>query len=133
MSADLDQTTRDLVAGPNFAHVSVTRPDGSILTAVAWVDLEGDKLVVSTVRGRGWPSQLERNGTATISIHNQENPYSYTAIETRLVETRKGEDNAVILKRLCQKYMGTDELPGAEPGEDRAAYVLEPIRVNTMG
>jgi hypothetical protein len=39
----LDDTTRQLVDGKNFATIATLNPDGSPQTSVIWVGLDGDQ------------------------------------------------------------------------------------------
>jgi PPOX class probable F420-dependent enzyme len=129
MSDTLTGPARDLVAGKNFAHLSVPRRDGSIQSAVVWIDVTGDgNLVVNSAEGRGWPANLRRAGRATVSVHDQENPYEFVSIAARLVgDTHEGADETI--DALARKYLGVDRYPGHGDGEQRVTFILAPERV----
>jgi PPOX class probable F420-dependent enzyme len=134
MSVPLDDLARDLLKAKNYAHVSVVRRDGTVQTAVVWVDVdEHDHVIVNSATGRGWPNNLRRTGAATVSVHSEESGYAYTSIETRLLEARTSDGQAVI-DALSRKYTGEDYPAGYDaPGSERITLVLEPVRVTSYG
>ena len=132
MSETLNGSVRALVEGKNFAHLSVLRKDGTIQSAVVWVHTDGDDLVINSAEGRGWPANLRRTGQATISIHNQENPYEFASIACKLTgDTHEGADD--VIDALAKKYMDADSYPFRQEGEQRVTFTLTPGRVTHYG
>ena len=67
-----------------------------------------------------------------VTVVNHENPYEYAVIRGRLAEdTHEGADENI--DALAKKYLGKDEYPFRQPGEQRVIYKIEPTSVNTMG
>jgi len=133
MAAPLEAPARALIEGKNFAHVSVLRKDGTIHNVVVWVLLDGTgNVLMNSAEGRDWPAHLRRAGGATISIHNQENPYEFVSITGTLAEDRHEGADADI-DALAKKYLGVDSYPYRSDGEQRVTFTLAPMRVAYHG
>ncbi len=127
MSSLNDAAVRNLLEPPNYAVVSTVNADGSILSAVVWVSLEDGEVAVNSAVGRRWPTNLERDPHITILVYPADNPYDYVEIEG----TARGstDDADAHINRLAKKYIGQDEYPFRQPGEQRIKYVVTPTRV----
>jgi len=77
---------RELIEAPNFCHVAVLAQDGTIQTVVVWIDLDGDGIVINSAEGRSWPANLRREGTATLTVMNLDDPEEFVTVVARLVE-----------------------------------------------
>jgi len=129
MSATIDGRAEELLKGKNFANVATLRRDGSVQVAPVWVDLQDGKAVVNSAKGRAWPRNLEREPRVTVSVQNSENPYEYVEIRGRVVEqTTDGADEHI--DSLAKKYLGKDEYPYRQPGEQRVIIRIEPEHVH---
>jgi PPOX class probable F420-dependent enzyme len=133
MASKLEGRAREIVDGKNFAHLSVTRPDGTIQTVVIWADTDDDgRIRVNSAEGRKWPDNLRRAGQATISVADSGNPYEYVSVAGRLAEdTHEGADDHI--DALAKKYMDADSYPFRQEGEQRVTFVIEPERVTLAG
>jgi PPOX class probable F420-dependent enzyme len=127
----MDERARRLVEGKNFANVSTLRADGSIHSVFVWVDLEGDRVVLNSARGRAWPRNLERDPRVTILVADREDPYTYVQIRGRVVEidTETARDH---IDQLSFKYHGY-AFRGSSPGEVRVKFYVEPDQVIVAG
>lgn len=128
MRTTLDDRDRELLAAPNFVTVSTLRPDGSIQAAPIWVDVDGDTVVLNTAEGRAWPENLRREGHATLTVQNLENPYEYVTISGHVsADTTDGADEHI--DQMAKKYLGQDTYPYRQPGEQRVIFRITPDRV----
>jgi PPOX class probable F420-dependent enzyme len=125
-----DPGVRELIEQPNCGVISTANADGSILSAVVWVDLADGVLAVNSAIGRVWPSNLERDARATVVVFNPSNPYEYVEIRGTAEGTTDGADDHI--DRLAQKYLGQDTYPYRQPGEQRIKFVITPDRVRHM-
>jgi hypothetical protein len=100
---------------------------------VVWVDVDDDHVVLNTAEGRKWPERVRRNPDAvTVAVVNHESPYEYVTIKGRLVdESHEGADENI--DKLAKKYLGQDEYPFRQPGEQRVMFRIEPERVIHQG
>jgi PPOX class probable F420-dependent enzyme len=132
MSATIEGRAEELLRGKNFAHVGTLRADGSVQVAPTWVDVQDGRPVLNTAEGRAWPRNLERDPRITLEVQNIENPYEYVEIRGRVAErTHEGADEHI--DQLAKKYLGVDEYPMRQPGEQRLIIRVEPDYVKVMG
>ena len=79
-----------------------------------------------------WQSNLERDPRITLTVQNLENPYEYVTIRGRVTEmTHDGADAHI--DAMAKKYMGVDEYPLRQPGEERLIVRVEPDVVKHWG
>ncbi|GAA4981627.1 PPOX class F420-dependent oxidoreductase [Kineococcus glutinatus] len=126
-----DPAVRALLDAPNHAVLSTTGADGSVHSAVVWVDVEDGKLAVNSAVGRRWPTDLERDPRTTLVVVDEENPYHY--VEIRGTATSRLEGADAHIDRLAKKYLGADRYPGHSDAETRITYLVEPRRVRVWG
>src|SRR3954464_5629686 len=128
-STKLDGAARAIVADKNYAHLSVPREDGTILSVVIWSDVDEDgNILVNSAEGRAWPRLLRKAGRATLSWANTNNPYEFVSVTAKLVDdTHDGADAHI--DALAKKYMGVDTYPGHSDSETRVKFTLAPERV----
>ena len=133
MAQKLEGRAKQLLQDKNFAHLAVTRDDGTIQTSVVWVDADDEgRVIVNTAEGRDWPRSLRRDGRATISVHNNDNPYEYVSIVASIDEdTHEGADD--VIDALAKKYLDADSYPGRTVGEQRITFKLAPEKVLLKG
>jgi PPOX class probable F420-dependent enzyme len=128
MSKAIEGRAEELLKGKNFCNVATLRTDGSVQVAPVWVDIQDGLAVVNSAEGRAWPRNLERDPRVTLSIQNAENPYEYVEIRGRVAErTHEGADQHI--DSLAKKYLGVDEYPYRQPGEQRVIIRVEPDHV----
>ena len=132
MSTRIEGRAEELLRGKNFAHVATLRADGSVQVSPTWVDVQDGLPVVNTAEGRAWPRNLERDPRITLEVQNMENPYEYVEIRGRVAErTHDGADAHI--DALAKKYLGVDQYPYRQPGEQRVVIRVEPEYVKVMG
>jgi PPOX class probable F420-dependent enzyme len=122
-----DQDVQRLLDAPNIAVISTHNPDDSILSAVVWQSVENGHVAVNSAKGRQWPANLERDPSVTLVVLDPENPYSYVQVRGRAEGTTEGADEHI--DTLAKKYLGQDEYPFRQPGEQRVKFVIQPERV----
>ena len=132
MSERIEGRAEELLKAKNFCHVSTLRKDGSVHTAPVWVDVQDGQAVLNTAEGRAWPRNLERDPRVTLTVQNLENPYEYLEVRGRVAErTHAGADEHI--DALAKKYMGVEEYPLRQPGEQRVILRVEPEHVHVHG
>ena len=127
MATLYDQGIRELLEQPNYAVLSSLNADGSLHSAVVWIGAENGKVAVNSAIGRKWPSNLERDPRVTVLVQEAGNPYNYLEIRGTAMATTEGADEHI--NGLTKKYIGQDEYPFRQPGEERIKFVIEPQHV----
>jgi PPOX class probable F420-dependent enzyme len=132
MSTSIEGRAEELMKAKNFCHVSTLRRDGSVQCVPVWVDVQNGRPVLNTAEGRAWPRNLERDPRVTLTVQNLENPYEYVEVRGRVAErTHEGADEHI--DAMAKKYMGVDEYPLRQPGEQRVIIRVDPEHVHAFG
>jgi PPOX class probable F420-dependent enzyme len=132
--ATLDEPgVRELLAQPNYAVISTLNANGSIHSTVVWISAEDGAAAVNSAVGRLWPTNLERDPRVTVLVFESGNPYHFLEIRGTAEGSIEGADEHI--NRLTKKYIGQDEYPNRQPGEQRIKFVIKPdhIRHVKMG
>jgi PPOX class probable F420-dependent enzyme len=128
MATKLDEKAVRLLKGKNFANVATLRKDGSPQVSPICVDFDGTHVILNSEEKRAKVKNLKRDPRVSISVFDQDNPYSYVQIQGRVVEiTPNGGFEGI--DKMAQKYMGQDKYPGNSPGDVRVVIKIEPEKV----
>jgi PPOX class probable F420-dependent enzyme len=125
----LSDRDRRIMEGPNFASVATVMPDGSPHVSTIWIDLDGDDVVFNTSEGRVKIANLRRDPRVAISVFDQNDPYEQVVVHGTVVDlTHDGAREHI--DRLAKKYLGLDEYPWLEPGEQRVIVRVRPDHIS---
>lgn len=128
----IPESFRDILEKKSFVHLATLMPDGSPQVSPVWVELEGDRIVVNSAKGRVKDRNIRADPRVALSATDPDNPYRSLMIRGRVVEiTEDGADAHI--DKLAKKYLDVDEYPFRRPGEIRVKYYIEPEHVATMG
>jgi PPOX class probable F420-dependent enzyme len=105
MPIALSDDIKQLVSGPNFAHLASLMSDGSPQVAPVWVDLERDTILIGTGEGSLKAKNTRRDARVALSVIAMDNPYREAQIRGRVVE-RRPDANFRIMDRISHKYTG---------------------------
>ena len=122
-----DQPVQELLEQPNHAVISTFNQDGSVHNTVVWISAEDGTVAVNSAIGRKWPTNLERDPRVNVLVYEQGNPYNYVEIRGSASATRQGADDHI--NALTKKYIGQDEYPFRQPGEQRIKFVIQPDHI----
>jgi PPOX class probable F420-dependent enzyme len=127
--ATIEGRAAELMGGKNYAVISTLREDGSIHSAVIWVDVEDGKAAVNSAVGRAWPNNLERDPHATVLVYDQQNPYEYVEVRGKVGPADTSQEADDHIDRLAKKYLDADTYPFRTESEQRVKYVIDADRV----
>jgi len=130
VSVEMPDALKEILDGPNFAHLTTLDPDGMPQASVLWVMRDGEKIVVNTAEGRRKWRNLKRDPRVAISISPEDAPYKNFSIQGNVVEMRTS-DGWEVIDRLALKFRGK-EYPRPE-GMVRVTVVIEPTRIAEFG
>lgn len=119
----------ELLSGKNHAVISTLREDGSIHSAVVWVNVEDGKAAVNSAVGRVWPTNLERDPRTTVLVYDQENPFEYVEIRGRVGAGDTSQEADDHIDRLAKQYLDADSYPFRKDSEQRVRYVIDAEKV----
>jgi hypothetical protein len=118
---------------PRYATLATINRDGSPHQIVIWFLVRGDAIVVNSRRGRRWPSNLERDGRASLAVYEAEDNVLLACALERLYY---GEAAQADLAEMAHRY-DTPEVAEREIRrfwtEDRVTFILRPTKVSIHG
>jgi len=126
----LDDTTRQLAQGRNFAALTTLLPDGRPMTQIMWIDADDEHIIFNTEIHRQKFTNVGHDPRVTVAIIDADNPYHYAEVRGHVVETITGPDARAHIDALSQRYNGA---PYANPiTSERVIVKVRPDRVRVQ-
>lgn len=122
----------DLLRGKNWATVVTLRKDGSPHATPVWIDTDGEHVLFNTAVGRAKERHLRRDPRVSVTVlpaENQQAGYVSVTGTAELVDDGAKEH----IDKLAHKYLGVEEYPYLQPGEQRVIVKITPDRVDSQG
>lgn len=126
----LDEDTIRLAKAKNLATVVTLMPDNQPQAQLTWIDTDGEHLLVNTEPTRQRAINLERDSRITVLIHAADNPWDWSEVRGRVVETVDGQRARDHIDELARKYVGTDYRNPIGP-KGRIILKVAPDKINT--
>jgi PPOX class probable F420-dependent enzyme len=126
----LDEDTVRLAQGKNLATVVTLMPDGQPQALLTWVDTDGEHLLVNTEPQRQRARNLRRDPRITVLIHSDTDPWDWSEVRGRVVETVGGGEAREHIDKLSRRYAGSDYRNPIGP-QGRIILKIAPDKVNT--
>ena len=104
----LEEKTRRLASGKNFAVLTTLMPDGTPQSHVMWVDHDGEHILINTEVHRRKFKNLSEDARATVTIIDSEDAYSYVEVRGRVVDQIGGREARDHIDALSRRYFGKD-------------------------
>lgn len=130
--SNLTDKQAELLRGKNWATVVTLRKDGSPHATPVWIDTDGEHVLFNTAVGRAKERHLRRDPRVSVTVlpaENQQAGYVSVSGTAELVE----EGAKAHIDKLAHKYLGVDEYPYLQPGEQRVIVKITPDRVDSQG
>lgn len=130
--ARLSDEQAALFRARNWGTVTTLRADGSPHSTPVWIDTDGDDVLFNTSVGRAKERHLRRDPRVAVVVLPADDQQSGYVSVTGTAELT--EDGAVDhLNKLAKKYIGQDEYPWLQPGEQRVIVRITPEKIDSMG
>ena len=129
--AKLNEQQQQFLENPYVGVVTTLREDGSPHSTVVWVDVEDGVPSFNTALGRKKPANLEQDPRAALLVVDPQNAYKWIAVDGKTEITTDGADPQI--DKLAKKYLGKDEYPFRQEGEQRVKVRIQPERVTMNG
>jgi PPOX class probable F420-dependent enzyme len=117
----LDDATRELLDGKNFATLATVGRDGAPHASVTWYRRDGDAILFSTTAGRRKARDIATDPRVTLTVFDLGNPYH--SVEIRGTAELIDDPEKRLPHELSHRYLGVD------PPDERADEVRLIIRV----
>ena len=122
----------DLLESSALAHIATIGPDGEPQNNPVWFDWDGEQVKFSQTKTRQKYKNVGREPRLALSIVDPENPYRYLEIRGEVVRVEEDPNNDFI-NAMAKKYLGVDEYPYHQPGDERIVLYIEPEHTTQMG
>jgi PPOX class probable F420-dependent enzyme len=129
--ATLSDKQLEFLENPYVGVVTTLREDGSPHSTVVWVDVEDGVPMFNTASGRKKPANLEQDPRAALLVIDPNDAYKWVSIDGKTEVTTDGADAQI--DKLAKKYLGKDEYPWRQEGEERLTVRIKPDRVSASG
>jgi len=125
--AILSPSVRAFLDAPRHAVIATHAPDGEIQQAVVWYALTDEGIVLNSLDGRRWLSNLRRDPRLTMVVFDLEDYVILSGGARVIDDPARGQAEA---RALARRYGGD---PDAHEGQVRVAIVLDPRSVALHG
>ncbi len=132
MSTVIPDDKRDLLDSTALAHVATIGPDGEPQNNPVWFGWDGELLSFSQTTGRQKYRNVQREPRVALSIVDPANPYRYLEIRGT-VERIDPDPERAFINSMAKKYMGVEEYPWHQPGDERVVVYVRPEHTTKMG
>jgi PPOX class probable F420-dependent enzyme len=119
-SSRIPPGVRELLAAPNYVHLSTLRANGSPRSHVVWVGLEGDHVLVCTSDTTWKAKDMRRDPRVAMSVIDHTNPYRMAMLQGHVIDERPDE-GCRYMDPISVKYTGA---PFPSRGPDRVCFVI---------
>ncbi|MGB3633382.1 MAG: PPOX class F420-dependent oxidoreductase [Rubrobacteraceae bacterium] len=122
----------DLLETNALIHVATIGPDGEPQSNPVWFDWDGEHIKFSQTKTRQKYRNVGRDPRIAVSIVDPENPYRYLEIRGEVTKIEEDPYDEFI-NAMAKKYLGMDEYPYHQPGDERIILYVEPEHTTQMG
>jgi PPOX class probable F420-dependent enzyme len=122
--------------GKNFGFLGTVNKDGSPQVTPTWIDIiekeenvgREEIILINTARDRLKQKNVSRDPRVSISMVDEDNPYSMVTIKGRVVEqTTEGADEHI--DKLAKRYLNADRYPAHSPSVKRIILKVKPEKI----
>jgi PPOX class probable F420-dependent enzyme len=123
--------------GKNFGFLGTVNKDGSPQVTPTWIDIiekeenedgREEIILINTAMDRLKQKNVSRDPRISISIVDEDNPYSMVTVKGRVVEqTTEGADEHI--DKLAKRYLNADRYPAHSPSVKRIILKVKPEKI----
>ena len=123
--------------GKNFGFLGTVNKDGSPQVTPTWIDIiekeenevgREEIILINTARDCLKQKNVSRDPRVSISMVDEDNPYSMVTIKGRVVEqTTEGADEHI--DKLAKRYLNADRYPAHSPSVKRIILKVKPEKI----
>jgi PPOX class probable F420-dependent enzyme len=125
---EISEPAANIIKQRNFAFLATLSKDGSPQVTPIWIDIDDTTILVNTAEGRIKQKNVSRDPRVSISLIDEENPYSMVTIKGRVIEqTNDGADEHI--DKLAKKYLNIDKYPEHSSSIKRIILKIKPEKV----
>jgi PPOX class probable F420-dependent enzyme len=126
----LDDRLIALLKAPSLCYLATTMPAGSPQLTLTWVDTDGERILINSVRTHQKVRNIERDPRVAVAISDPADPSYYVQVRGRVTEIRT-DDAVEHIEFLSQKYNGGPYPWYGGRDQERVILVIEPDRISS--
>lgn len=107
-STTLSERVRAFLDANRFATIATSDPDGSPRQAVIWYRLDGDEIVLNSLVGRRWPSNLVRDPRISVAVGDQADGYRWVGLTGRVTVVEDQPTAQADIAEMARRYHADD-------------------------
>ena len=111
-----------LVTSDRIGHVSVVRPDNSVVTNLMWIDWDGEHVLTSSPVGSVKGRHVRGNPHVAVSTVDRDDPWRYVIVRGRVTDIRP-DTNLEFIDKMSVRYTGQ---PYFRRNFEREVFVITP-------
>ncbi len=115
-----------------LAHVATIGPHGKPQSNPVWFGWDREYVMFSQTKTRQKYRNIQRDSRVALSLVDPENPYRYLEIRGQVDRIEEDPDLAFI-DSMAKKYLGMDQYPYHQPGDERVVIFVRPEHTTQMG
>ena len=104
----LSEELRGFLSEPHYATISTLDPDGAPRQAVIWFTLDGDELVINSLVGRRWPTNLLRDPRVALAITDRHDGLRWVGVSGRVTPVRDQPTAQADIAGMARRYHADD-------------------------
>jgi len=104
----LPDHVRAFLDANRFVTIATTDPDGRPRQAVVWYRLVGDEIVLNSLAGRRWPSNLERDARISLAVADQDDGYRWVGLTGRVTVVEDQPTAQADIAEMARRYHADD-------------------------
>ena len=125
----LTDRDKEIFEGKNFGHLVTLMQDGSPQVSPVWVDIEDEMILVNSSEGRVKVENVKRDPRVAVSIYDEKDPYGAVVLVRGFVKDVITDGAKEHIDKMAKKYIGKDEYPWLQPGEQRVIIKIVPENI----
>lgn len=122
----------NILQSTGFAHIATMGPAHEPQCNPVWFDWDGTYVRISQTKTRQKYRNIQRDPRVAVSIIDPANPYHYLEIRGKVVRIEDDPDKKFI-DALAKKYLGVDNYPYNQPGDERVILYIQPEHTTSQG
>lgn len=128
MATELNDAAKQLLQQPFICNFATLLADGSPQITPVWVDYDGSNILINTSEGRQKTKDVQRDPRVALDVVDPQNAYNVVSLRGRVV-AREHDGADAHIDKLAKKYLGKDQYPFRQPGEQRVILRIETERI----
>lgn len=128
--AELTERARSFLAAPRFATIATIDPDGGPHQAVVWYLLEGETLVVNSLVGRRWPTNLGRDQRFSLVVEEGLEHIVVKGTAQELSDPEAAQEHIAAMARRYSEPADAERMISDFRGQRRVSFRLTPVSVH---